>query len=72
MTTCVQLPIVTTAGELGKKLHTDAVHQAALSELGITKGDRCKVEKQPWLWTDEAKVQEELALSCVSQRKDSR
>ncbi|VDP10556.1 unnamed protein product [Heligmosomoides polygyrus] len=41
----VRLPTVTTVGETWKKA-TDAIRQAAQSELGITKPDRRKVDKQ--------------------------
>ncbi|VDP26908.1 unnamed protein product [Heligmosomoides polygyrus] len=35
---------------------TDAIRQAAESELGITKPGRRKVDKQVWLWTDDVKA----------------
>ncbi|VDP60377.1 unnamed protein product [Heligmosomoides polygyrus] len=43
---------------------TDAIRQAAQSELGITKPGRRNVDKQTWLWTDDvkAKVREKKSL----------
>ncbi|VDP11892.1 unnamed protein product [Heligmosomoides polygyrus] len=63
---CVRLPTVTTVGETWKKA-TNAIRQAAQSELGITKPGRRKVDKQIWLWTNdvEAKVQEKKSLYHV-------
>ncbi|VDP48769.1 unnamed protein product [Heligmosomoides polygyrus] len=51
----VRLPTVTTVHETWKKA-TDAIRQAAQSELGIAKPGRRKVDKQAWLWTDDMKV----------------
>ncbi|VDO66764.1 unnamed protein product [Heligmosomoides polygyrus] len=53
----VRLPTVTTVDETWKKA-TDAIRQAAQSELGITKPGRRKVDKQAWLWTDDVKAKE--------------
>ncbi|VDP14022.1 unnamed protein product [Heligmosomoides polygyrus] len=48
ITSRVRLPTVTNVDETWKKA-TDAIRQAALSELGITKPVRRKVDKQTWL-----------------------
>ncbi|VDP26497.1 unnamed protein product [Heligmosomoides polygyrus] len=48
----VRLPRVTTVDEICKKA-TDAICQAAQSELGSTKPGARKVDKQTWLWTDD-------------------
>ncbi|VDO20141.1 unnamed protein product [Heligmosomoides polygyrus] len=47
-----------------KQEATDAIRQAARSELGTTKPGRRKVDKQAWLWIDDlkAKVQEKKTL----------
>ncbi|VDO74114.1 unnamed protein product [Heligmosomoides polygyrus] len=62
----VQLPTVTTVDETWKEA-TDAIRQAARSELGTTKPGRRKVDKQAWLWTDDvkAKVREKRTLYHV-------
>ncbi|VDP12261.1 unnamed protein product [Heligmosomoides polygyrus] len=62
----VRLPTVTTVDETWKKT-TDAIRQAAQSELGITKPGRRKVDKQAWLWTDDVKatVREKKSLYHV-------
>ncbi|VDP54298.1 unnamed protein product [Heligmosomoides polygyrus] len=62
----VRLPTVTTVHETWK-MATDAIRQAAQSELGITKPERRKVDKQAWLWTNDvkAKVQEKKSLYHV-------
>ncbi|VDP53861.1 unnamed protein product [Heligmosomoides polygyrus] len=59
----VWLPTVTTVDETRKKA-TDAIPQAAESELGTTKPGRRKVDKQTWLWTYDvkAKVREKKSL----------
>ncbi|VDP02272.1 unnamed protein product [Heligmosomoides polygyrus] len=49
----VRLPTVTTVDETWRRA-TDAILQAARSELCITKPGR-KVEKKAWLWTDDVK-----------------
>ncbi|VDP36159.1 unnamed protein product [Heligmosomoides polygyrus] len=51
----VRLATVTTVDETWKKT-TDAIRQAAQSELGITKPGRRKVDKQTWLRTDDVKA----------------
>uniref|UniRef100_A0A183G0B0 Reverse transcriptase domain-containing protein n=1 Tax=Heligmosomoides polygyrus TaxID=6339 RepID=A0A183G0B0_HELPZ len=62
----LRLPAVTTVDETWNKA-TDAIRQAAESELGITKPGRRKVDKQAWLWTDDvkAKVREKKSLYHV-------
>ncbi|VDO19912.1 unnamed protein product [Heligmosomoides polygyrus] len=59
----VQLPTVTTVDETWKKA-TDAIRQAARSELGTTKPGRRKVDNLTWLWTDDvkAKIREKKSL----------
>ncbi|VDO74116.1 unnamed protein product [Heligmosomoides polygyrus] len=51
----VPLPTVTTVDETWKKA-TDAIRQAAQSELGITMPGPQKVGKQAWLWTNDLKA----------------
>ncbi|VDP17676.1 unnamed protein product [Heligmosomoides polygyrus] len=55
-----------TVDETWKKA-TDAIRQAAQSELGITKPGRWKVDKQTWRWADsvKAKVREKKSLYHV-------
>ncbi|VDP46820.1 unnamed protein product [Heligmosomoides polygyrus] len=62
----VRLPTVTTVDETWK-MATDAIRQAAESELGITKPGRRKIDKQAWLWTNDvkAKVREKKSLYHV-------
>ncbi|VDP13656.1 unnamed protein product [Heligmosomoides polygyrus] len=62
----VRLPTVTTVHETWK-MATDAIRQAAQSELGITKPGRRKVDKQAWLYTSDVKanVQEKKSLYHV-------
>ncbi|VDO94500.1 unnamed protein product [Heligmosomoides polygyrus] len=72
----VRLPTVTTVDETRKKV-TEAIRQAARLELGSTKPGRRKVHKQTWLWTlrrpcESEGSREEVAVSCVSRRQDSR
>ncbi|VDP21670.1 unnamed protein product [Heligmosomoides polygyrus] len=67
----VRLPTVTTVDETWKKA-TDAIRQAAHSELGITKPGRRKVDKAVDKRRESKSSREEVALSCVSRRKDSR
>ncbi|VDO18669.1 unnamed protein product [Heligmosomoides polygyrus] len=50
----IRLPTVTTVEEIWKR-STYLILQAAGSELGMTKPERRKIEKQIWLWTDDVK-----------------
>ena len=51
----IHLPLVTTVEETWQTV-TRKIGQVVRSELGMTKPNRRRIDKQTWLWTDEMKA----------------